>query len=96
MGEIIDIVDEVDAFDKLRNRLLLAALLANDRFPRAEPGVVLRSRGEVLLDDGPAPFVLVSILSRFEYIFHERRGEGKTKKDVQRPLYSDYADVQRP
>jgi hypothetical protein len=73
VGEIIDIVDEDDAFDTVRNRLQLAALLANDFFLRGKPGVALRSRGEPLLDDGPAPFVL--ILRRFECIFHQWLGE---------------------
>ena len=68
MGEIIDNVDEDDAFDMLRIRLPLAALLASDFFPRVEPEVLLRSHGELLLDDELALFMLVSILSRFEYI----------------------------
>jgi hypothetical protein len=61
VGDITDIVDEDDAFDTVRNRLALAALLANDLLPRPELGPTLRSRGELLLDDGPAPLILVSI-----------------------------------
>jgi len=61
MGEIIDNVDEDEAFDTVRDRLPLAALLANDFFLRGTPGVALRSRRELLVDDEPAPLVLVLI-----------------------------------
>lgn len=79
VGEITDRVDEVDAFDMLRTRSPLAALLANDDLVRSTAGVVFRSREGLLLEDGPAPFpTFVLICSRVEYIAHQQRKENET------------------
>lgn len=65
-----------EAFDALRIRLPLAALLDSDGFPRADDGVTLLSRAALALEEGLViRLILVSICSRADNIFSRWRAE---------------------
>lgn len=76
IGEVTDKLDVEEAFDALRTRLPVAALLDSDVFPRGDEGVVLRSRAAFgLEDDLVIRLRLVSICNLADSMFSQRRAE---------------------